>query len=106
MVPTACDRQTATGPERAETLVLPARLDLTAARRLCVDLRIHAKGPLILDASQVDVFGGLCLQVLLSAQQHWARLGNSLTIKPRSAAFVRALEQFGVSPAQLERNPI
>lgn len=84
------------------TLTLPARLDLTAARGLSADLRARADAALIIDASAVEVLGGLCLQLLLAGRQTWARAGLPLTLGPRSAAFDRALAQFGVAPAQLE----
>lgn len=84
------------------TLVLCPRLDLTAARGLAADLRARRDGPLILDASGVEMLGGLCLQLLLAARQSWARAGLTLTLGPRSADFDRALSQFGVAPSLLE----
>lgn len=83
-------------------LTLPVRLDLPAARGLAADLRARAGAPLLLDASRVEVLGGLCLQLLLAARQTWARTGVPLAVGARSAAFDRALAQFGVAPAQLE----
>lgn len=90
------------GADMTETLILPSRLDLNEARRLCVDLRIHADGPLTLDASEVEILGGLCLQVLLAARQHWIELGHSLSIAPRSEAFDRGVSQFGLTLAHIE----
>lgn len=84
------------------TLVLPARLDLTVARTLTRSLRDRAGAPLALDASQVELLGGLGLQVLLAAAREWGRRGARLTLAARSEAFDAALVQFGVSPRQLE----
>ena len=83
-------------------MTLPARLDLTAARRLMRDFRDRSGDPLTVDASQVDLLGGLCLQVLLAAVQDWRRRDVPLRYDPRSPAFLSALEQFGLSPASLE----
>lgn len=90
------------GAEMTATLVLPPRLDLTAARGLAADLRARREAALTIDASGVEVLGGLCLQLLLAAQQTWARAGRPLRLSARSAAFDRALAQFGITPAQLE----
>ena len=102
MLAIAPDAAASATADMTETLILPARLDLNEARRLCVDLRIHADGPLTLDASEVEVLGGLCLQVLLAARQHWIRLGHPLSVSPRSEAFDRGLAQFGLTLADLE----
>ncbi|MRX50702.1 STAS domain-containing protein [Paracoccus sp. S-4012] len=83
-------------------LTLPARLDLTEARRLTRALRDHAGTPLTLDASRVESLGGLGLQVLLAAAQEWRRRGAALDLGPRSAAFDAALAQFGLTPAALQ----
>lgn len=84
------------------TLILPPRLDLTAARGLAADLRVRADAALLIDAAGVEVLGGLCLQLLLAARQRWERAGLPLRFGARSEAFDRALAQFGILPAQLE----
>ena len=84
------------------TLVLPVRVDLTAVRGLAADLRARSDAALVIDASRVEVLGGLGLQLLLAACQTWSRAGRRLTFGPRSADFDRALAQFGVVVSQLE----
>lgn len=90
------------GPVGAAPLVLPARLDLTAARRLTRELRDRGGSPLRIDASRVEVLGGLCLQVLLAARQHWQQRRVPLDLSARSPAFDAALAQFGLTAAALE----
>ena len=84
------------------TLVLPARVDLAAVRGLAADLRARAGAALVIDASKVELLGGLGLQLLLAAGQTWSRAGRRLTFAPRSADFDRALAQFGIQVSQLE----
>lgn len=88
--------------ETTSTLTLGPRLDLTAARGLAADLRARRAAPLVIDASGVEVLGGLCLQLLLAAQQTWSRAGLPLRLGSRSPAFDRALAQFGITLGQLE----
>jgi chemotaxis protein CheX len=81
------------------TLRLDAVLDLRAAAPLR-DALIEARGaPLCVDASRVEMLGGLCLQVLLAARHAWMRDGASFTITPRSAGFDAAITAFGASGA-------
>jgi chemotaxis protein CheX len=75
--------------------------------RLCETLDLSAAGPLAaqllglrgvavtLDASRVERLGGLCLQVLLSAQAAWAADGVALSVISRSQAFDNAMALFG-----------
>jgi chemotaxis protein CheX len=69
---------------------LPQILDLAAAAPLRQAL-LEARGqPLELDASRVERLGGLCLQVLLSAQAVWAADGYAFRIVNPSPAFAEA----------------
>ena len=90
------------GPMNTGTLTLPARLDLTAARRLTRELRDRSGSPLQIDASGVEVLGGLCLQVLLAARQQWHDRQLALVLSARSAAFDAALVHFGLTVGALE----
>ncbi len=84
-------------------LKLPRRLDLTAARRLKADLLALSGRPLRLDAAEVTHLGGLCLQLLLAAANHWHLSGQPLAIEPRSTAFDAALTAFGIDRSTLEQ---
>ena len=76
-------------------LALPAVLDIQAAEALRVQL-LGARGrPLSLDGSSVERLGGLCLQVLLSAQRTWAADGHDLVVDPASEAFNDQWNAFG-----------
>jgi len=76
-------------------LALPAVLDIQAAEPLRVQL-LGARGrSLTLDASSVERLGGLCLQVLLSAQRTWAAEGHDLVVDPASEAFNDQWNAFG-----------
>lgn len=85
----------------AEMLVLPAKLDLPAARDLLKELRARRGADLGVDAGKVSHLGTNCLQILISAANSWAKDGNSLSFAPMSDAFQRDLEQFGLSPDTL-----
>jgi chemotaxis protein CheX len=77
------------------TLVLDPVLDLKAAAPLKAALMDRQGQPLMLDASGVQRFGGLCLQVLLAARRSWTDAGQLFAVAPRSAAFEETLALFG-----------
>ncbi|MEM6625425.1 MAG: STAS domain-containing protein [Pseudomonadota bacterium] len=54
------------------SLTLPERLDAGAAADLRDAFLAHQGDALIVDASQVRVMSGQCLQVLIAAQNKWA----------------------------------
>jgi chemotaxis protein CheX len=82
---------------KSTTLRLSAVLDLKAAAPLKADL-LAAKGESIeIDASQVQRLGGLCLQLLLSAQRSWATDGKTLRVINPSTDFADGLALFGAA---------
>lgn len=83
-------------------LVLPDVLDLQAAEPLRVQLLGLRGQAVTLDASGVERLGGLCLQVLLSAQRSWAADGQPLSIAPMSDAFAEQWKNFGAEQAASE----
>lgn len=84
------------------TLHLPEVLDLKAAAPLQADL-LAVQGSLVeLDASGVQRLGGLCLQVLLAAQQSWAEDGKSLRVINPSTDFTDGLALFGAASLNAE----
>jgi chemotaxis protein CheX len=59
----------------ANTINLPAILDLKAAGPLKAEILANAGSALDLDVSKVERVGGLCLQVLLAASETWRTAG-------------------------------
>jgi len=78
-----------------DVLKLDAVLDLKAAAPLQAALLARRGHPLEIDASAVQRLGGLCLQVLLSAQKTWADDGGVFHLGRGSEAFSEALRLFG-----------
>jgi chemotaxis protein CheX len=78
-----------------EGVVLDAVLDLKAADRLKVALMERRGAPLEIDASGVQRLGGLCLQVLIAAQNAWRLDGVPMSISSRSDEFSETLKLFG-----------
>ena len=76
-------------------VVLPAVLDIQQAGPLRDQLLALRGHPVTVDASAVDRLGALCLQVLISAQQTWARDGITLAIDQASQAFADQWNAFG-----------
>ena len=85
-------------------IALPAVLDIQSAEALRVQL-LDARGhSLTLDGSAVERLGGLCLQVLLSAQRTWAADGHALVVETASEAFTDQWNAFG-APAMAAGQP-
>lgn len=83
-------------------LSLPAVLDLAQAETLKSALLPMRGRSIIVDASRVERLGGLCLQVLLSAEKTWAQDGHALKIADPSAEFSDQWTAFGAAPIALE----
>jgi chemotaxis protein CheX len=66
---------------------LPQVLDLAAAQPLLGSLSAARGHALLVDASDVQRVGGLCLQLLLAAQAAWRADGVAFSIVKPSAAF-------------------
>ena len=76
-------------------VILPAVLDLQHAEPLRAELLALRGQPVTIDGSAVERLGGLCLQVLISAQQSWANDGQTLVIDRVSEAFADQWNAFG-----------
>ena len=83
----------------AAVVVLPAVLDIQQAAPLREELLALRGQAVMVDGSAVDRLGALCLQVLISAQQTWARDGLSLVIDRASDAFADQWNAFGAPAA-------
>jgi chemotaxis protein CheX len=84
-------------------LALPAILDIQQAEPLRAELLARRGQPLVIDGSAVERLGGLCLQVLISAQQSWARDDQALSIDRVSEAFANQWNAFGASALPIEQ---
>ncbi len=79
------------------SLQLPDNLDLKAAGPLRGALMEARGAPIEIDASGVQRLGGLCLQVLLSAEATWATDGYPFAIKAASDAFAEGARRMGAT---------
>lgn len=70
---------------------LPQMLDLSAAAPLQQTLLAARGSPIVIDASQVERLGALCLQVLLAAKATWRADGHAFAIAAPSAAFLEGV---------------
>jgi chemotaxis protein CheX len=73
-----------------QTMTLPPVLDLAAAGPLQSALLALRGRPTMIDASEVQRMGGLCLQVLLAARITWATDGHAFSLSHPSPAFTEA----------------
>ena len=80
---------------------LPTVLDIQQAEPLRAQLLALRGGPVTLDASEVERLGALCLQVLISAQQTWARDGQVLAIDRVSEDFAAQWNAFGATALEM-----
>jgi chemotaxis protein CheX len=87
----------ASSRDGALSLRLGETLDLRAAGPLARDLLAVRGRAVTLQAGEVRRLGGLCLQVLLSADLSWARDGVELRIEAPSPAFCDAVRMFGAT---------
>jgi chemotaxis protein CheX len=76
-------------------VTLPEVLDIQAIEPLRASLLAARGQPLTIDAARVERLGGLCLQLLLSAQRTWAEDGQPLALVSASAAFTEQWTAFG-----------
>ncbi|MCY1125367.1 STAS domain-containing protein [Frigidibacter sp. RF13] len=96
------DKQADREADGAAPVTLDRRLDLTVAGRLRTRFLALRGRPVQVDASEVALLGGLCLQVLLAAAATWRSDGRAFRIAPRSAAFDAALSSFAFPLSALE----
>ena len=80
-------------------VILPPVLDLAYAEPLRAELMALRGQPVVVDGGGVERLGGLCLQVLISAQQTWARDGQTMVIDRVSEAFANQWNAFGAADA-------
>lgn len=78
-------------------LPLAAKLDTSAAAELRASLQAVEHDDVVLDASSVEMIGGMCLEVLLTAAAHWKTAGHKIAIQDVSPQMSEDLAWFGLS---------
>lgn len=89
---------------KSKTYHLPEKLTTAQANGLFKDLVEHRGSDLIIDAGAVVFLGGLCLQVLMSAQKTWASDAMSLEFSNALGAFTDCVHALGASDLLVEGN--
>lgn len=82
---------------KVATVKLKPALELTAAGPLKTEFVALRGRAVRVDATDVQRFGALCLQVLLSARATWAADGVSFTLGDTSPAFDAGLSTLGAA---------
>lgn len=77
---------------------LERNLRLNAAKPLWRQLAAARGAPIVVDASEIEHLGALCLQVLVAAARAWARDGLSFEIATASHEFNDAVRLMGAAP--------
>lgn len=85
-----------------ERVLLTAKLDSSAAMALRDRLLTAKDEDVVLDGSNVDFLGGLCLELLMSARHLWSAAGKTLSLETPSDRLIEDLGRFGVSPKHFE----
>ena len=80
---------------------LAAKLDTAASAELR-DRLISAKNDdIVLEAGAVEMLGGACAELLLSAGVLWRKTGHAITLENVSPQMADDLGRFGLSPETL-----
>ena len=87
-------------------ICLPEKLDTAAASSVHRDLARHQGSDLTLDFSDVKMVGGLCLQVLLNAQHHWAEGEHTITVANVVPDVEMLFVELGVTAKSLETGDV
>ena len=82
----------------AETIVLPARLNLSSVTSLHTDLCTHSEKDVTLDLGQVTYLGALGLQVLIAAARQSKVAGTTLRLRNTSDRIIAQMRLLGACP--------
>ncbi|MEM6388047.1 MAG: STAS domain-containing protein [Pseudomonadota bacterium] len=82
-------------------VTLSPKLDTAATAELRKNLLSAKDEDLVLDASSVEMIGGACLELLLSAGVLWKKAGHSITLENPSDQMADDLGRFGLTPDTL-----
>lgn len=76
---------------------LAAKLDTAASAELRASLQAVKDGNVILDASAVEMIGGMCLEILMTAGVIWKSAGHEITLQNPSQQMTEDLARFGLT---------
>lgn len=82
-------------------ITLDAKLASTAAPGLFAQLKELRDQTVVLNASEVEQIGVLCMQILMSASKTWTDEGRSFEVVEPSEAFLSTIDVAGVSAEDL-----
>lgn len=81
----------------AKRVTLGAKLDSAAADGLRAQLMKASEEDVILDGSAVELLGGLCLELLLSAESLWTAKGLDFALDAASDQLLDNLTRLGLA---------
>lgn len=81
----------------AKRVILGRKLDSAAVDALRDQLLDARAEDVVLDGSRVELLGGLCLELLLSAKSIWAGNGLGFTLETPSAHLTENMSRFGLT---------
>jgi chemotaxis protein CheX len=85
----------------SDPVVLPARLDTSAAITLARALQEHEGKDVLIDASGVDLVGAKAMETLLVAAASWRAAGRSFSIASLPDSARRQLSAMGLDDLTL-----
>lgn len=89
------------GTDAATTIELPPRLDVGSCKALRDSVEEARDTPIALNAAGVEFVGGAGVELLLSAQAEWQAKGLDFQLTDHSDAFLKGLEQLGLTQSLL-----
>ena len=89
------------GAKEYSEVTLDAKLASTAAPGLFAQLKELRQQTVVLNASEVEQIGVLCIQIIMSASKTWADEGHSFEVIEPSEAFLSTLDVVGVTAQEL-----
>lgn len=80
---------------------LAAKLDTAASAELRASLKAAEDGDVVLNASAVEMIGGMCLEILMTAGVVWKAAGHHISLQDPSPQMTEDLARFGLTAETL-----
>lgn len=90
----------------SDPITLAPRLDLSAASALMNAFKDNTGDELIMDLSEVNHLGALCLQVMISAATAATAAGRTVSVQNASDRVIDQLRVMGMTPEAISRGRI